>query len=103
MEQDYQKTAWKKYFYTQKISERFVVKPNGDQPQVLRAYNRIRSSKELLELELTRTTSLCIKLMEKNISSNDRVIDVGNWFRYFDDSCDLEQKRLFGTDIDPGQ
>lgn len=101
-EEDYQ-NSWKKYFYTQKISERFVVKPTW------REYEP-QDDELIIELDPGRafgtgthpTTSLCIKLMEKNISSNDTVIDVGTGSGILMIAAEkLGAKEIIGTDIDP--
>lgn len=73
-EEDYQ-NSWKKYFYTQKISERFVVKPTW------REYEP-QEDELVIEIDPGRafgtgthpTTSLCIKLMEENIKDRKSVV-----------------------------
>lgn len=100
-EEDYQ-NSWKKYFYTQKISERFVVKPTW------REYEP-QENELVIELDPGRafgtgthpTTSLCIKLMEENISSDDTVIDVGTGSGILMIAAEkLGAKEIVGTDID---
>lgn len=101
-EEDYQ-NSWKKYFYTQKISERFVVKPTW------RDYEPLEDEL-VIEIDPGRafgtgthpTTSLCIKLMEENINSEDRVIDVGTGSGILMVAAEkLGAKEIIGTDIDP--
>ncbi|MGO3802343.1 MAG: 50S ribosomal protein L11 methyltransferase [Fusobacterium sp.] len=101
-EEDYQ-NSWKKYFYTQKISNRFVVKPTW------RDYEPLEDEL-VIEIDPGRafgtgthpTTSLCIKLMEENISAQDRVIDVGTGSGILMVAAEkLGAKEIIGTDIDP--
>lgn len=101
-EEDYQ-NSWKKYFYTQKISNRFVVKPTW------REYEP-EEDELIIEIDPGRafgtgthpTTSLCIKLMEENIHENDRVIDVGTGSGILMvAAAKLGAKEIIGTDIDP--
>ncbi|WP_163469829.1 50S ribosomal protein L11 methyltransferase [Fusobacterium sp. IOR10] len=101
-EEDYQ-NSWKKYFYTQKISNRFVVKPTW------RDYEPLEDEL-VIEIDPGRafgtgthpTTSLCIKLMEENISDQDRVIDVGTGSGILMVAAEkLGAKEIIGTDIDP--
>ncbi len=101
-EEDYQ-NSWKKYFYTQKISERFVVKPTW------REYEA-EEDELIIEIDPGRafgtgthpTTSLCIKLMEENIKENHRVIDVGTGSGILMIAAEkLGAKEIIGTDIDP--
>lgn len=101
-EEDYQ-NSWKKYFYTQKISNRFVVKPTW------REYEP-EEDELIIEIDPGRafgtgthpTTSLCIKLMEENICENDRVIDVGTGSGILMvAAAKLGAKEIIGTDIDP--
>ncbi|MDP0494456.1 MAG: 50S ribosomal protein L11 methyltransferase [Fusobacterium sp. JB021] len=101
-EEDYQ-NSWKKYFYTQKISNRFVVKPTW------RDYEPLENEL-IIEIDPGRafgtgthpTTSLCIKLMEENISKEDRVIDVGTGSGILMVAAEkLGAKEIIGTDIDP--
>lgn len=101
-EEDYQ-NSWKKYFYTQKISERFVVKPTW------RDYEPLEDEL-VIEIDPGRafgtgthpTTSLCIKLMEENIKAGDRVIDVGTGSGILMVAAEkLGASEIIGTDIDP--
>ena len=100
-EEDYQ-NSWKKYFYTQKISERFVVKPTW------RDYEPLEDEL-VIEIDPGRafgtgthpTTSLCIKLMEENIKAGDRVIDVGTGSGILMVAAEkLGAGEIIGTDID---
>lgn len=101
-EEDYQ-NSWKKYFYTQKISNRFVVKPTW------REY-KPQEDELVIEIDPGRafgtgthpTTSLCIKLMEENIKEGDRVIDVGTGSGILMVAAEkLGASEIIGTDIDP--
>lgn len=101
-EEDYQ-NSWKKYFYTQKISERFVVKPTW------RDYEP-EDDELIIEIDPGRafgtgthpTTSLCIKLMEENIKPDTTVIDVGTGSGILMVAAEkLGAKKIVGTDIDP--
>lgn len=101
-EEDYQ-NSWKKYFYTQKISERFVVKPTW------REYEP-KEDELVIEIDPGRafgtgthpTTSLCIKLMEENIKEGDTVIDVGTGSGILMVASEkLGAGKIVGTDIDP--
>ena len=100
-EEDYQ-NSWKKYFYTQKISERFVVKPTWREYEPL-------EDELVIEIDPGRafgtgthpTTSLCIKLMEENIKTGDRVIDVGTGSGILMVAAEkLGAGEIIGTDID---
>ena len=101
-EEDYQ-NSWKKYFYTQKISERFVVKPTW------REYEP-QEDELVIEIDPGRafgtgthpTTSLCIKLMEENIKEGNTVIDVGTGSGILMVAAEkLGAGKIVGTDIDP--
>lgn len=101
-EEDYQ-NSWKKYFYTQKISERFVVKPTW------REYEP-QEDEIVIEIDPGRafgtgthpTTSLCIKLMEENIKEGNTVIDVGTGSGILMVAAEkLGAGKIVGTDIDP--
>ena len=101
-EEDYQ-NSWKKYFYTQKISERFIVKPTW------REYEP-QEDELVIEIDPGRafgtgthpTTSLCIKLMEENIKEGNTVIDVGTGSGILMVAAEkLGAGKIVGTDIDP--
>ncbi len=100
-EEDYQ-NSWKKYFYTQKISERFVVKPTWREYEPL-------EDELVIEIDPGRafgtgthpTTSLCIKLMEENIKEGNTVIDVGTGSGILMVAAEkLGAGKIVGTDID---
>lgn len=100
-EEDYQ-NSWKKYLFTEKVSERFVVKPTW------REYEP-KEDELIIELDPGRafgtgshpTTSLCLKLMEKNIKEGDSVIDVGTGSGILMIAADrLGASEVYGTDID---
>ena len=100
-EEDYQ-NSWKKYLFTEKVSERFVVKPTW------REYEP-QEDELVIEIDPGRafgtgthpTTSLCIKLMEENIKEGDSVIDVGTGSGILMIAADrLGASEVYGTDID---
>ena len=100
-EEDYQ-NSWKKYLFTEKVSERFVVKPTW------REYEP-KDDERIIELDPGRafgtgshpTTSLCLKLMEENIKEGDSVIDVGTGSGILMIAADrLGASEVYGTDID---
>lgn len=100
-EEDYQ-NSWKKYLFTEKVSERFVVKPTW------REYES-KEDELIIELDPGRafgtgshpTTSLCLKLMEENIKEGDSVIDVGTGSGILMIAADrLGASEVYGTDID---
>lgn len=100
-EEDYQ-NSWKKYLFTEKVSERFVVKPTW------REYEP-KEDELIIELDPGRafgtgshpTTSLCLKLMEENIKVGDSVIDVGTGSGILMIAADrLGASEVYGTDID---
>lgn len=100
-EEDYQ-NSWKKYLFTEKVSERFVVKPTW------REYEP-KDDELIIELDPGRafgtgshpTTSLCLKLMEENIKEGDSVIDVGTGTGILMIAADrLGASEVYGTDID---
>lgn len=100
-EEDYQ-NSWKKYLFPEKVSEKFVVKPTW------REYTP-EADELIIELDPGRafgtgshpTTSLCLKLMEENISQGDSVIDVGTGSGILMIAADrLGASEIYGTDID---
>lgn len=100
-EEDYQ-NSWKKYLFPEKVSEKFVVKPTW------REYTP-EADELIIELDPGRafgtgshpTTSLCLKLMEKNIYEGDSVIDVGTGSGILMIAADrLGASEIYGTDID---
>lgn len=100
-EEDYQ-NSWKKYLFPEKVSEKFVVKPTW------REYTP-EADELIIELDPGRafgtgshpTTSLCLKLMEENISEGDTVIDVGTGSGILMIAADrLGASEIYGTDID---
>lgn len=93
---------WKKYAFTTKISERFVVKPTW------REYEK-NEGDLVIELDPGRafgtgthpTTYLCIRLMEKYIKENQTVIDVGTGSGILMIAAEkLGAKEIWGVDID---
>ena len=100
-EEDYQ-NSWKKYLFPEKVSEKFVVKPTW------REYTP-EADELIIEWDPGRafgtgshpTTSLCLKLMEENISEGDSVIDVGTGSGILMIAADrLGASEIYGTDID---
>lgn len=100
-EEDYQ-NSWKKYLFPEKVSEKFVVKPTW------REYTP-EADELIIELDPGRafgtgshpTTSLCLKLMEENISEGDSVIDIGTGSGILMIAADrLGASEIYGTDID---
>ncbi|MGL4392297.1 MAG: 50S ribosomal protein L11 methyltransferase [Fusobacteriaceae bacterium] len=102
-EEDYQ-NAWKNYLFPEKISDKFVVKPTW------RTYEP-EPDEIVIELDPGRafgtgshaTTSLCVKLMEKNISElkNSCVLDVGTGSGILMIVAEkLGAKKIAGIDID---
>ena len=94
---------WKKYVFTTKISDRFVVKPTW------RDYEK-NSDELVIELDPGRafgtgthpTTYLCIRLMEKYIENSHTVIDVGTGSGILMVAANkLGAKEIWGVDIDP--
>ena len=93
---------WKKYVFTTKISDRFVVKPTW------RDYEK-NSDELVIELDPGRafgtgthpTTYLCIRLMEKYIANSHTVIDVGTGSGILMVAANkLGAKEIWGVDID---
>ena len=100
-EEDYQ-NSWKKYLFPEKVSEKFLVKPTW------REYTP-EADELIIELDPGRafgtgshpTTSLCLKLMEENISEGDSVIDVGTGSGILMIAADrLGASEIYVTDID---
>ena len=94
---------WKKYVFTTKISDRFVVKPTW------RDYEK-NSDELVIELDPGRafgtgthpTTYLCIRLMEKYIENSHTVIDVGTGSGILMVAANkLGAKEIWDVDIDP--
>lgn len=93
---------WKKYVFTTKISDRFVVKPTW------RDYE-VNDDELVIELDPGRafgtgthpTTYLCIRLMEKYIKNSHTVIDVGTGSGILMVAANkLGAKEIWGVDID---
>lgn len=94
---------WKKYVFTTRISERFVVKPTW------REYEK-EEGDLVIDLDPGRafgtgthpTTYLCIRLMEKYIKEGQKVIDVGTGSGILMVAAEkLGAKEIWGVDIDP--
>ncbi len=94
---------WKKYVFTEKISERFVVKPT---------WREYEPSEDELMIELDPgrafgtgthpTTYLCIQMMEKYLKESDNVIDVGTGSGILMVAAEkLGANEIWGVDIDP--
>ena len=93
---------WKKYVFTTKISDRFVIKPTW------RDYEK-NSDEIVIELDPGRafgtgthpTTYLCIRLMEKYIKNSHTVIDIGTGSGILMVAANkLGAKEIWGVDID---
>ncbi len=94
---------WKKYVFTEKISDKFVIKPT---------WREYKPSDDELMIELDPgrafgtgthpTTYLCIQMMEKYLKKDDRVIDVGTGSGILMVAAEkLGAKEIWGIDIDP--
>jgi ribosomal protein L11 methyltransferase len=72
-------TAWKKYYFPVKISERFTIVPTWED------YTPVSSDELIIELDpgmafgtgTHPTTVMCIQALERTVKSGDKVIDVG--------------------------
>ncbi|MDO4690771.1 MAG: 50S ribosomal protein L11 methyltransferase [Fusobacterium sp.] len=100
-EDDYQ-NSWKKYLFVEKVSEKFIVKPTW------RSYEK-KNDEFVIELDPGRafgtgshpTTSLLLKLMEKENFFDKRVIDIGTGSGILMIAASLlGAKEIYGTDID---
>ena len=94
-EEDYQ-NSWKKYLFVEKVSEKFVVKPTW------REYEK-QADELVIELGTGShpTTSLLLKLMEKQDFSNKSVIDIGTGSGILMIAGKLlGVDEVYGTDID---
>lgn len=101
-EQEDYENNWKKYLYSEKVSDKFVVKPTW------RDYTP-EDDELVIELDPGRafgtgshpTTSLCLKFMEENIKPGDSVIDVGTGSGILMIAAEkLGASEIYGTDID---
>ena len=87
------KDAWKEYYHTARVSERFIVKPTWEampsdlaQVGVAPGLNEFACN-DLLVIEIDpgmafgtgthETTSLSLRMMEKYVKTGDKVLDVG--------------------------
>jgi len=100
-EEDYE-NGWKQYFFTQKISERFVVKPTWREYEPL-------DGELVIELDPGKafgtgthpTTSLALKLMEKYVVENCKVLDMGTGSGILMIAANkLGASEIVGVDID---
>ena len=72
-------TAWKKYYFPVKISERFTIVPTWED------YTPVSSDELIIELDpgmafgtgTHPTTVMCIQALERTVHQGERVIDVG--------------------------
>ena len=72
------KDAWKEYYHTAQVSEKFVVKPTWEDAHVDDGLFVIEIDPGMAFGTGTHeTTSLSLKLMEKHVKRGDRVLDVG--------------------------
>lgn len=102
LKDDDYKDSWKKYVFTEKVSDRFVVKPTW------RDYSP--SEDELMiEIDPGRafgtgthpTTYLCMQMMEKYIEADKSVIDVGTGSGILMVAAEkLGAREIWGVDID---
>lgn len=100
-EEDYQ-NSWKKYLFVEKVSDKFVVKPTW------REYKK-QDNEFVIELDPGRafgtgshpTTSLLLKMMEKQDFSDKSVIDIGTGSGILMIAAKLlGANEVYGTDID---
>jgi len=100
-DEDYQ-NAWKKYLFPEKVSEKFVVKPTW------REYEA-DEDEMIIELDPGRafgtgshpTTSLAMRLLEKNLTEEKTVIDVGTGSGILMIAAEkLGASEIWGVDID---
>lgn len=100
-EEDYQDN-WKKYFFAQKVSKNFVIKPTW------REYTK-NDGEYMIELDPGRafgtgshpTTSLILSFMEENNFKNKSVIDIGTGSGILMIASSLlGASEIYGTDID---
>lgn len=71
--------AWKQYFKPLRVSERLTIKPTWEE------YTPASAEEKIIEIDpgmafgtgTHPTTALCLRLLEKNISGGEEVIDVG--------------------------
>lgn len=100
-EEDYE-NSWKQYFFTQKISAKFVVKPTW------REYEP-KEDELIIELDPGKafgtgthpTTSLALRLMEKYVEKESKVLDIGTGTGILIiGASKLGAKKTVGIDID---
>lgn len=102
------KDAWKEYYHTARVSERFIVKPTWEsRPND----SESDKSQSLFVIEMDpgmafgtgthETTSLALRLMEKYIKPGDSVLDVGTGSGILAiAAAKLGAKDILGIDID---
>ena len=97
------KNKWKEYFKPTRISKQIVVKPTWE------SYTPGRNEK-IIEIDpgmafgtgTHETTSLCIKMLEKYMTKNDKVLDVGTGSGILSIAAALlGASNVLAVDIDP--
>ena len=97
------KDSWKKYFHTQKISDKIVIKPTW------REYTPENSEEIVIEIDPKMafgtgthpTTYLCMKGLEKYIEKDKTVLDIGTGSGILMIAAEkLGAKKVYGIDID---
>lgn len=96
-------TAWKKYYYPVKISERFTIVPTWED------YTPVSSDELIIELDpgmafgtgTHPTTVMCIQALERTVESGDLVVDVGTGSGVLSVAAALlKAKRVQALDLD---
>lgn len=96
-------TAWKKYYYPVKISERFTIVPTWED------YTPVSSDELIIELDpgmafgtgTHPTTVMCIQALERTVEPGDLVVDVGTGSGVLSVAAALlKAKRVQALDLD---
>lgn len=96
-------TAWKKYYYPVKISERFTIVPTWED------YTPVSSDELIIELDpgmafgtgTHPTTVMCIQALERTVTPGDLVVDVGTGSGVLSIAAALlDAKRIQSLDLD---
>jgi len=97
------KDSWKKYFYTQKVTDKIVIKPTW------REYIPESTDEIVIEIDPKMafgtgthpTTYLCMRGLEKHLESNKTVLDIGTGSGILMITAEkLGAKKVYGIDID---
>lgn len=102
------KDAWKEYYHTARVSERFIVKPTWES---MPSDSESDKAQSLFVIEMDpgmafgtgthETTSLALRLMEKYIKPGDSVLDVGTGSGILAiAAAKLDATDILGIDID---